>query len=93
MVSDGSPPLIFPNFDTWSEDNGLATTHRQMEVARDHFGPLLFITREHAVAAAMYLSKPDGHKKGADCDCALCRHYKKKALAKKLLKDQLEIEI
>jgi hypothetical protein len=86
LVSDGETRRFYPNFDKWSEENGLATIRRQLEVERDYWGTLLFKTREDAIAAAMELSAPDDHKTGGFCDCAQCVHYANEAKAREALK-------
>lgn len=86
VVSCGKLSRVYPNFDNWSEEHGLATTRRQLEVERDHFGTVLFETREQAVAAAMELSAPDNHIKSGVCDCVQCLHHKNEARAREVLK-------
>lgn len=86
LVTDGVFRLFYPNFDMWSEEKGLATIRRQLEVERDVYGTLLFKTREDAIAAAMQLAEPDDHKTGGFCDCAQCVHYANEAKAREALK-------
>ena len=86
VVSDGSSKRFFPNFDNWSEDTGLATIRRQLEIERDFWGTVQFKTKEHAIAAAMEMSAPDNHRTGGHCDCSQCVYYANEARAREALK-------